>query len=185
MPVHEKSGQHLRQLIHRCCREVAVGAERPGEELAEDHGPVVVNYRIPLVHGHGAAPMRALGLVKAARGLVNSRLPGHLLEVAPSAAKRTTQPVGIFVQILEGDGLRTDVAAAQGVVVITADLRDPSVRSLDDDPAHRLAEMAGAMVHLRRSPNQLIEAKRPAPGLKQPSAKTEADRSRPSRPASR
>ena len=62
------------------------------------------------------------------------------------AAQRLLQAIGVVVQVLERGRLRADVALAEGVVVVTADGADALALHLDAEPAHGLAEVAGAEV---------------------------------------
>ena len=128
MAVHQKTGEHLRQLIHRSRGEVAVRTEGAREKLAEDQRAVVVDHGIALVHRHRRAAVRLLDFVEPGRRLVDRVVPGDLLEVAAPPAKRAAQPVGIGVKILKGDRLGADVTAAERIVLVAADLLDRSPR---------------------------------------------------------
>jgi hypothetical protein len=52
------------------------------------------------------------------------------------------------VNVLKSRGLRTDIAFAKNVVLITADRNDIFPIMFDFDAAHRLAEMAGSIMKL-------------------------------------
>jgi hypothetical protein len=59
-----------------------------------------------------------------------------------------SKTIGIRVNVLKSRGLRTDIAFAKNVVLITADRNDIFPIMFDLDAAHCLAEMAGSIMKL-------------------------------------
>ena len=94
--------------------------------------------RIPSVDG-----MNALEVL---RYLVKSFVPPDTLPTVRSAADGIFEPVFIVVNILQGNRLRTDVPAAERVVLVTADVETLVGLNSDFDAADRFAKIAGAIV---------------------------------------
>ena len=163
MPVHQKSGEHLRELIDGRRGEMRVRSESSREELTEDQRPVIVDHRIALIQRDCGSSVLLLDRGDATRGVVERHGPGNLLEIVAALSERAAQPVWVGVEILEGHGFRTEMAAAQGIVVISPDLRDAIAVRLDDEPAHRFAQMTRAMVrpaHPRILPDRAVSVSR-------------------------
>ena len=143
---HQEGGEHLGELVHRGGRVAAAAAQALEEELAEEDGAVAVHHRVAEVN-RGRAP--AVGLLDGgqALGRLGERLvPAHLDPSPRGAPLGTAQAVGVLVEVLEGDRLRAEVAAAERVVLVAADREDVGAVRLDLDAAHGFAEVAGAEV---------------------------------------
>ena len=78
--------------------------------------------------------------------LVESFIPTDSLPTLRSAADRIFQAVFIVVKISERSSLRANVAAAEGIVFVTADIEALVARGCDLDPADRFAEIAIAIM---------------------------------------
>src|SRR5262249_29489681 len=89
-------------------------------------------------------------------GLVERFLPADLLEAGRGAAQGAAQPVPVLVHVLEGHGLRADVAAAEGILGVAADRADASLGHFDRDAAHRFAQVAGT--EMRAQPGRVAHA---------------------------
>ena len=84
------------------------------------------------------------------RDLVERFLPGDLFPTRRRTPHRPTQPVGILVDILEAQRLRTDMPAAERVLLVAADGEDLTAAQADLDAADRLTKVAGAIVGVFR-----------------------------------
>src|ERR1041385_1105513 len=80
------------------------------------------------------------------RDLVESLVPANTLPTARCAPHRMLEPVLVVMNVLQGDGLRADVAATEHIVVIAVDGQSLVRLDLDLDPADRLAKITGAVV---------------------------------------
>jgi hypothetical protein len=83
-------------------------------------------------------------LVAAPEGLV----PAHLAPGLAVAHQGSSQAVGIVVEVADGRALGAQVAPAPGVVAVGPDELDLVAGHVDLQPAHRLAQRAGAQVDL-------------------------------------
>jgi hypothetical protein len=105
---------------------------------------------IAKVRGDGIPAVRRVNALEVLRHLVKSFVPPETLPTARSAAHGIFQPIFIVVQILQGDGLRADVPAAEWVVFVPADVqtcRLPLPPAPDFNAAYRFAEIAGAVMN--------------------------------------
>jgi hypothetical protein len=87
----------------------------------------------------------ALHLKEAARRMIESLVPGKGLPAARGAPERLAEAVGILVQVLECPRLRTEVTAAERIVLIAANGVDGSVSNMNLDAAACLAQCAGSI----------------------------------------
>jgi hypothetical protein len=102
---------------------------------------------ITKVRCDGIPSVRRANALEVLRYLVKSFVPPETLPTVRSAADGILQPVFIIVQILQGDGLRADVPAAERVVFVTADVETLVGLNSDFDAAYRFAEIAGAIMN--------------------------------------
>jgi hypothetical protein len=120
---------------------------------------------ITKVRGDGISAVDGMNALEVLRYLVKSFVPPEALPTVRSPAHGIFQPVFIVVQILQGDGLRADVPAAEGIVFVASDvetLDGLSVRRLvglfvrrfaerilnsDFDATNRFAEIAVAIMN--------------------------------------
>ena len=78
-------------------------------------------------------------------GFVESLLPADLFPLSiVGTPNRTFEPIRIFLDVLQSDGLGTDMAAAEGVVAIASNRRNDSVLDLDPQTTGRLTQIADA-----------------------------------------
>jgi hypothetical protein len=101
------------------------------------------------VHGHRVAAVTLLDVGEALGGQVERLVPADLREAVADLLERVAQPVGVVLQLGEGHALRADVAAAERILLVAADLEHPLAVVLDLEPAERLAEHALGVVGAR------------------------------------
>ena len=80
---------------------------------------------------------------------VKSFVPSDALPTILRTTDGMFEPVLIIVNVLQGGGLRADVAATEGIVFVTADVQTLVGPHSDFDPTHSFGEIAVAIV--RRS----------------------------------
>ena len=146
VPIEEPRDEHARQLVHRAGREAGRAAEARHEERAEDHGAVIVDGGIAHVDGDRGPSVQVLDALQPRRGLVEGFLPADLFPIAAAAPQRSPQPVRILVDLAERLRLDAQKPAAERVLRVAADGPHLAFLVLDDEPAHRLTEVAGAVV---------------------------------------
>src|SRR5258705_11379347 len=100
---------------------------------------------IAKVCSDGIPAVARVNALEVLRYLVKSFVPSDSLPTVRSAANGILEPVFIVVQILQGDGLRANVPAAERVVFIAADVQTLVGLTADLDAAYRVAELAGAI----------------------------------------
>jgi hypothetical protein len=81
---------------------------------------------ITKVRCDGISAVDRMNALEVERYFIKSFVPPETLPTMVSAAHRISKPVFIVVQILQGDGLRADVPAAERVVLVTADVQPVS-----------------------------------------------------------
>src|SRR5262249_54223771 len=74
------------------------------------------------------------------------RVPADLLPLPVDLDHRAADAVGVLVPRAEGGALGADVAAAPGVVVVTADAGDAAALDVNLQAAHGLAQRTGIEV---------------------------------------
>ena len=90
--------------------------------------------------------MARLDVREAPRHLVEGLLPADARPAVAGTAERVLLAVRIEVHVLERGRLGAEVALAERVLRVAADGADALVLHLDAQPAHGLAEVAGAVV---------------------------------------
>ncbi len=90
--------------------------------------------------------VRRVSALQVLHYLVKSFVPSDALPTLRSAADGISKPVFIEVKILQGNGLRADVPAAERVVLITADVQTLVALYSDFDATYRFSEIAVAIV---------------------------------------
>src|SRR5262245_3232896 len=95
------------------------------------------------VDRHSVTSVPLLDFGEPRRALVDGFVPADLCPRVAGALERAADSVGVVVEVLEGDGLGADVAAAEGVIVVAADAEDLAVLVLDGDTAVGFTEAAG------------------------------------------
>src|SRR6188508_1105286 len=75
---------------------------------------------------------------------VERMLPAYFVPPRPIPNDRSSQPVGISMDVSQRNGLRTDVAARKFVVRVAANAEYAFAIGLDENAAHRFAQRACA-----------------------------------------
>ncbi len=149
MAEHLERRQVVRQLVDRGGRVAVAGAQRAQQRRAVEQHPEVVHVGIAQIDRQGVASVAPANGAQPRGGLVERLAPADLGPPRAPAAQRPAQPVGVVLDVLQGDRLGTDVAAAERIVPVAADGHDPLAGELDLDAADRLAQVAGAVVPVR------------------------------------
>ena len=135
------------QLVHRGCGKPVPRMQAPEKSRCEQHRAIVMNGGIAKVRGGGIPAVDGMNALEVAGYLVKSFVPADALPTAGSAPDRMSEPVFIVVKILQGDGFRADVAAAERVVFVAANVETLVGLNGDLDAADRFAEIAGAVMN--------------------------------------
>jgi len=109
MPEHLRRRQVVRKLVDGGGREAVGRPERLEERPRVEHRPQVVDVGIAEVDGDRRTSVLGLDRADPRRDLVERGLPAHLLPAARGATEWMPQPVGVALEVLEGDGLGADV----------------------------------------------------------------------------
>ena len=105
-----------------------------------------MNGGITKVRCEGIPAVLRVNALEVLRYFVKSFVPPEPLPTVRSAAHGVFQPVFIVVKILQGDGLRADVPAAERVVFVTADVQTLVGLNSDFNATYRFAKIAGAIM---------------------------------------
>ncbi len=104
--------------------------------------------RIAQVHPDGILAMFLLDTPKPRGDFLEGCFPADLLPAVRGALHGRFQAVLIVVEILQCDGFRADMAAAEWVVVIALDGQDLVTPMLDFEATHGFTDIAGAVMGL-------------------------------------
>ena len=102
--------------------------------------------RVPDVDADGVVPVLRAEWRQAPRDLLERLFETGRLVAPVAAHERLPKPVGILVQVPEGNALRAQVAVAEDIVRIAPDRDDPLARHLDLQAAGGLADRADAQL---------------------------------------
>ena len=105
-----------------------------------------MNGRISKVSCDGVSAVLRMNALEVLRDFVKSFIPPEPLPTVRRAAHGIFQTVFIKVNISQGSGLGTDVAAAERVVLVAADVQTLIGVNRDLDATYRFAEIAAAIV---------------------------------------
>ena len=106
-----------------------------------------MNGGITKVSCQGIPTVGCANALEVLRYLVKSFFPPEPLPTVWSAADRMFEPVIIIMKILQGNGLRANVPAAERVVFVTANVQTLVGLNSDFDATYRFAKIASAMVN--------------------------------------
>ena len=121
--------------------------QAPEKTRCEQQSAIVMNGGIAKVRGNRIPAVLRVNALEVLGYLVKSFVPTDALPTARSAPDRMSETVFIVVKILQGNGLRADVTAAERVVFVTADVETLVSLNSDLDAADRFAEIAGAVMN--------------------------------------
>ncbi len=113
--------QMVRQLINRGGRVALTGVQLPQEVVAMGHGAVVMHIRVAHVDAHGVIAMLLLDLRQALCHQCKRLVPADLFPALVNPLHRPAQALRIILDILQGNRLGADVAAAEGVLRVALD----------------------------------------------------------------
>ena len=95
----------------------------------------------------GIPAVDGMNALEVLRYFVKGFVPPETLPTVRSTTDGILEPVFIVVQILQGDGLRADVPAAERVVFVTTDVQALAGLNSNFDATNRFAEIAGAIMN--------------------------------------
>ncbi|MOA04332.1 hypothetical protein D3C78_1238810 [compost metagenome] len=110
------------------------------------HQPVVVHAGIALVDAHRVGAVALADRRQARGGQLEGCVPADRLPLLVDTTHRLAQAVRIVLDVLQGDRLGADMAAAEAVLGVAPDRQDAPVLGLDGQAADGLAEMARTVV---------------------------------------
>src|SRR5688500_2650224 len=113
----------MRQLVDRGCGKPVSRVEAADKSWREQHCAIVMNGRITQVRCDGIPAILRVNALEVLRYFVKSLVPSELLPTIKSAANGILEPVFIVVKVLQGNGLGADVAAAEGIVFVPANVQ--------------------------------------------------------------
>src|ERR1051325_112844 len=102
--------------------------------------------RIAEVRRNRVSAVRRVNALEVLRHFVKRFVPLQPLPTVSGATHRIAQPIFIVVQILQGDSFRADVAAAERILLVTANVEMLIPADSYLQAADRLAKIAGAIV---------------------------------------
>ena len=145
--------QVVGQLVDTGGGEAVVGAQVAEQLSLVGHHAVVVHGGVAQVDAQRIDAVAPGDFHQAPGGGIQRFLPaylfpGRLAGIILDPFQRPAQAVRVLVYVLQGHGLGADVAAAQRVVLVALDRGDLIAFGLDDQPADRLAQVAGPVVPL-------------------------------------
>lgn len=135
------------QLIDRSGGKPVPRMQAADKTGREHHRAIAMNGGITQISRDAIPSMLRLNALKVLRDFVERFVPTDPLPTVLGATNGMLEPVLIEVNILQGDGLRTDVAAAEGIVFVAANVQTLVGPNGDFDPAHSFAEVAGTIMN--------------------------------------
>jgi hypothetical protein len=154
VPVHPGGHEQVREHVHGDGRVDVAASQRGDKILLEEHQLVVVGGRVAPVQRDGVGAVRLPNRSQAARRQLDGVGPRDRLPAGLGAPKRSEQPVGVVVQVGEGNALRADRSSTQRVVRVPPNSSDAVVLDGHAQTAAGLAEGTGPVNDARdgRSP---------------------------------
>ena len=146
MAEHQVRSEMMGQLVHRRCGELVSGSQTAEKTWYEEERAGVMNGWITEIRCDGTGSILRLNPLEVPRHFVESLVPSDALPASSSASHGMLQTIFIEVNILQGDGLRANISAAEWIVFIAADIETLVWLYSDFDPADRFAEIARAIV---------------------------------------
>lgn len=104
---------------------------------------------VTLVKRHGIVAVFLLNGLDAFHYGIHRFRPGNGLPTLRGSFHRGFEPIGVFVNVFEGNGLGANVAAAKGVVFVASNAGNLAIFELDLKATHGFAKVAVAVVELR------------------------------------
>ncbi len=110
------------------------------------HQPVVVHTRIALVDRHGIGTVALADLNKALGDQFVGLVPADRLPLIAAAAHRVAQAIGVVLDVLQGDSLGADMAAAEAVEGVALNRKDTLAFGLDGQAADGFAQVTSTVM---------------------------------------
>ena len=136
---HGPSGHHVRQLVNAGGGIKIARLRRTYQLSNRQQRPQVVHGGVTCVKRKRIGPVARADRPDPAFDLIECSLPGDLMPALCGALQGLPDSIRIFMKILQCDGLRADVPAAEDVVAIGFDGRHLPIAVLHDETAHDLA----------------------------------------------
>ena len=105
MSEQEVGGELVGELVHRGCREPVSGLQAADEILGVEQCAVVVHHWVAQVDRHGIVAMACLEIEQSFGCGIEGGLPADLFPLVAVPSERASKPIGIGVDVLQGDGL--------------------------------------------------------------------------------
>ena len=109
----------------------------------EEKHAIVMNAWITQISRDGIPAIQRVNALEVLRDLVKSFVPSDALPTLWGAANGVSEPVFIVVNVLQGNGLWTDVPSAERIVFVTTYVQTLVGLNSDFDTTNRFAEIAG------------------------------------------
>src|SRR5210317_1795300 len=145
MTIHRMAGHMVRQLVDRGCRKPVAGSEVTKKVIAVGHDAPVVDTGISHVDADGVVAVALRDRGKTANSGIKRFVPFALAPVSAIAEHWFAQPIRVFMNVFERNGLGAHMSVAQRVVFVAADVQNGVVFNLDFESADCLAQMTCAL----------------------------------------
>ena len=142
-------GVMMGQLIGRGGRIQVFAAQGFGKSRGIHRGAQVVDRGVALVKRHGIVAIFLLDGLDAFYYGVHRFRPGNGLPTLRGSFHRRFEPIGVFVNVFEGNGLGANVATAERVVFVASNAGNLAIFEFDLKATHGFAKVAVAVVELR------------------------------------
>src|SRR5437867_4404194 len=106
----------MRQLVNRSCGKPVPRMQAADKAWCEQHSAITVNGGITKIRCYRIPAVLSVDALEVLRYFVKSLVPSDALPTILSTTDRMFEPIFIIVNILQGDGLRADVAATEWIV---------------------------------------------------------------------
>ena len=136
----------MRQLINRGRRKPVPRMQAADKSRREQHSAITVNGGIAKIGCDGISAVLPVDALEVLRYFVKSFVPSNALPTILSTTDGMFEPIFVVMNVLQGDGLRADVAATEWIVFVTADVQTLIGPHSDFDPTHSFGEIAVAIV---------------------------------------
>src|SRR6266566_5097039 len=136
----------MRQLINRGGRKPVPRMQAADKSRREQHSAITVNGGITKIRCDCIPAVLFIDALEVLRNFVKSFVPSNALPAILCTTSGMFEPIFIVVNVLQGDGLRADVAATEWIVFVTADVQTLVGPHSDFDPTHSFGEITVAIV---------------------------------------
>ena len=137
------------QLIGRGGGIQVFAAQGFGKRWGVHRSAQIVDGGVALVKCHSIITIFLLNGLDAFHYGIHRFRPGNGLPALRGSFHRGFKPIGVFVNVFEGNRLGANVAAAEGVVFVASNAGNLAVFKFDLKATHGFAKVAVAVVELR------------------------------------